>query len=479
MAQLTSFIDKLYLQSPVWMQQMFVTVYGWWWYRRRMSQHFIHLISEYQSRDKWTREQFLAYQEKHLMQLLQVADHSQYYKTVFRESRVDWQLPAFNILAGLPLLSKEILRTRARELLTQNPVPKGTAVFKSSGTTGTPTEIYYSPEFHALELAVPAVRNLGWANVSYRSRRVMFGVRKVCRFDQGKPPFWRFSPAEDMAYASVYHLSPKNIPAYLDFLRAYRPEMIMGYPSALHTLAQYALEHNDKLAPAKAIFTTSETVTEVHRQTIESAWQCKIYDRYGAVEGCMLAFQCVHGRYHVSPEVGIIEIINTNGQPCALGELGEVVCTGLQNLLQPLIRYRTGDVARWAMDQTCACGRQMPILEAIEGRVEDICITSDGRQMLRFDTVFKGVENIREAQVVQEQLDLFTIRLVPADTFEEHDIQKIKDNMCLHAGEVRVIVHLVDQIERTASGKFRAVICKLSQVEKDRVLKINNASICL
>jgi phenylacetate-CoA ligase len=463
-------LDSLYSSSPIWVQQIMVTSYGWIWFRRRFNSYFHRLVAEYQSRDNWMREQFLAYQEKSLLQLLQTADRSPYYQAVFKEAKVNWQLPAFEILADLPLLSKETLRTHARDLLTQHPVPKSTVVFKSSGTTGTPTEIYYTPEFHALELAVPAARNLAWAGVSSHSRRVMFGVRKVCRFDQDKPPFWRFSPAENMAYASVYHLSPKNIPAYLDFLRKYKPAMVMGYPSALHTIAQFALEHNDKPAPAKAIFTTSETVTELHRQTIENAWQCKIYDRYGAVEGCMLAFQCEHGRYHVSPEVGVIEIINTKGQPCALGELGEVICTGLNNLLQPLIRYRTGDVACWAVDQSCPCGRQMPILESIEGRVEDICITSDGRQMLRFDTVFKGVENIREAQVVQEQLDLFTILLVPGNSFDDHDIQKIKDNMRLHAGEVRVNVHLVDQIERTASGKFRAVICNLNQNEKDQAL---------
>jgi hypothetical protein len=85
--------------------------------------------------------------------------------------------------------------------------------------------------------------------------------------------------------------------------------------------------------------------------------------------------------------------------------------------------------------------------------------------------VFKGVENIREAQVVQEKLDLFTIRLVPANNFEGYDVKKIKENMRLHVGEVKVDVRLVDKIDRTTSGKFRAVICKLSQDEKNRVLK--------
>ncbi|MEJ7712195.1 MAG: AMP-binding protein [Pyrinomonadaceae bacterium] len=186
----------------------------------------------------------------------------------------------------------------------------------------------------------------------------MFGVRKVCRFDQKRPPFWRFSPAEDMAYASIYHLSPEFLPHYTKFLRSYQPRVMMGCPSALHTIAQYALESGDLPAPAKAVFTTSEAVTTQAREAIEQAWQCRVYDRYGAVEGCASASQCEHGRYHVSPEVGIIEIVDSEGRHCPPGVMGEMICTGLQNTLQPLIRYRIGDAARWATTQTCECGRR-------------------------------------------------------------------------------------------------------------------------
>ena len=65
---------------------------------------------------------------------------------------------SFDALALMPLLSKQMLRAEASDLVTEKPIPKGTIIFKSSGTTGTPTEIYYTPEFHALELAVPEVR---------------------------------------------------------------------------------------------------------------------------------------------------------------------------------------------------------------------------------------------------------------------------------------------------------------------------------
>ena len=458
--------ERIYFASPVWAQQAMVAAYGWWWYRRRFGPHFHRLVAEFKARDGWTSEQIRAYQEKQLGCVLAAAWHSPYYHQIFAEAGVTPHQPPLEVLQKLPFLSKETLRTRAKDLLTQSPLPKGTIVFKSSGTTGTPTEIYYTPEFHALELAVPAVRNLGWAGINYRDRRVMFGVRKVCHFDQAKPPFWRFSPAEDMAYASIYHLSPRFLPYYLEFLRSYRPAVIMGYPSALHTIARYALDNNDLPAPAKAVFTTSETVTDQIRESVETAWRCRVWDRYGAVEMCVFASQCEFGRYHVSPEVGIIEIVDRAGHPVPPGVMGEVICTGLQNTLQPLIRYRIGDVARWSIEQNCLCGHQMPILEAVEGRFEDICYTPDGREMLRFDTVFKGVEHIREAQVVQEKLDCFTVYVVPGEGFDAHDVERIRSNMRLHVGNVRTDVKPVETILRTASGKFRAVICNLPPEQK-------------
>jgi len=464
---MVNFAERLYAHSPIWAQQVMVAAYGLWWYRRRFGPDFHRLVAEFKARERWTAEQFRAYQEQQLQHVLHAAWRAPYYRQVFKEVGIAQNMPPFEVLKRLPFLSKEILRTRAKDLLLQNSPPKGTIVVKSSGTTGTPAEIYYTREFHTLQLAAAVSRNLHWANVNHRERRLMFGVRKVCPYDQNKPPFWRFSPAENMAYASIYHLSPGFLPYYLEFLHEYRPAMIMGYPSAMQTVARYALE-NDKLPPpAKAVFTTSETVTAQARRVIEAAWRCRVYDRYGGVEGCLLVSQCEYDRYHVSPEVGIIEIVNQEEQPCPLNIIGEIICTGLQNTLQPLIRYRIGDAARWASEQQCPCGRSMPILEAIEGRFEDICYTSDGRQMLRFDTVFKAVENIREAQVVQERLDLFTIYVVPANGFDQRDIEQIKNNMKLHVGNAEMRVNPVSAIARAPSGKFRAVICNLPQEQKE------------
>ena len=466
--------ERIYIGSPIWAQQAAVAAYGWWWHRRRFSNHFHRLVNEFRSRESWTEEQFRAYQESQFNKIMGIAWKSDYYRQAFLDAGMTKAEISIGEIDNLPFLSKETLRLHPERLLTKSPLPPGTLVNKTSGTTGTPTEIYYTPQFHALELALPEARNLDWAGLRYSDRRVMFGVRKVCRFNQMQPPFWRHSPVEDLAYASIYHLSPEFLPSYLTFLRAFSPPVVMGYPSALYTIAKYALESGDLPARAKGVFTTSETVTDQMREAIESAWNCRVYDRYGAVEGCMFASQCEYGRYHVSPEAGIIEILDDDGRPAPPGSIGEVVCTGLQNSLQPLIRYRLGDAARWSPIQSCDCGRHLPILESIEGRFEDICYTPDGRQVLRFDTVFKGVTNLKEAQVVQQSPDVFVVKVVRGEKFDQQDIARIQSNMRLHAGPVQTNVEMVLTIPRSSAGKFRAVICNLTPEQKRLILARNN-----
>ena len=466
---MSTLTQSLYLRSPLGLQRLLVSVYGWWWYHRRFDSRFRRFVDELTAREHWTAEQFHAFQEERLNRLLERARNSSYYGELFQRYGVNRSLTPFEALSKMPLLTKEVLRTAPRKLLTGRP-PFGTITQKSSGTTGTPTEIYYTPEFHSWESALTEVRCYHWAGVTYRNRRVMFGARKVCAFERDSAPFWHFSPTEKLAYASIFHLSDKFLPSYIEFLRDYVPDLISGYPSALATVARYSLEKNLPLPPAKAIFTCSETLLTTARNTMEQAWQCRVFDRYGGVEGCLFVSQCEFGRYHVSPEAGIIEIVDSDGQQVKPGTPGQVVCTGLQNLLQPLIWYKIGDLARWSVNQDCFCGREMPIIEGIDGRVEDLCYTQDGRQILRFDGVFKGGLHIREAQVVQESLTRFTVYVVPAAGFTQQDIDAIQSNMHLHVGKVQIDIKCVDVIQRSASGKFRAVVCKLSQEEKNRVV---------
>jgi phenylacetate-CoA ligase len=172
----------------------------------------------------------------------------------------------------------------------------------------------------------------------------------------------------------------------------------------------------------------------------------------------LFAGECEHGRLHISPDVALVEILRPDGTPCPPGEAGDVVATSLMRTYQPLIRYRVGDVAMWDGD-TCPCGRQMPILKEVIGRLEDIVLGPDGRQMVRFHGVFVGLPRVVEGQIIQEAIDRIRVKVVPAEGFGPDDAQALVERVRQRLGaQVQVSVQIAESIPRTSAGKFQAVV---------------------
>ncbi len=141
-----------------------------------------------------------------------------------------------------------------------------------------------------------------------------------------------------------------------------------------------------------------------------------------------------------------------------------MVCTGLLNADMPLIRYEVGDRGAIAPpDSICPCGRSLPILQKVEGRMDDVILTPDGRRIGRLDPVFKGEMPVREAQIIQERLDLLQIRFVPDSSYRPADGKDLVRRLRERVGNVDVRLEPVNHIPRTANGKFRAVINKLEK----------------
>jgi phenylacetate-CoA ligase len=137
----------------------------------------------------------------------------------------------------------------------------------------------------------------------------------------------------------------------------------------------------------------------------------------------------------------------------------------------PLIRYRVGDRGEVAAPagSLCACGRLLPLLSAVDGRIDDVLYTPDGRVIGRLDPVFKSRLPIKEAQIIQDKLDLIRIRYIRDDRFSEADGESLVNRVRDRMGRVTVVLEEVDSIPRSSNGKFRAVICNLSPEERLRV----------
>lgn len=458
--------DSLYARLPVSAQHLAVSVYGLYWRALRFGGEYPDFVREYELRGRWSVEQWQTWQAEQICGLLsKCANHVDYYRDSWSESEKKAALSGE--LSGLPLLEKAPLRSSPKSFLREDMNPFRPQVFLTSGSTGTPISVHYTLSELRRSLALREVRSARWAGVSFSMPRSTFSGRMVELDPSSKGPFHRFNLAERQVYFSAFHLRSDTAQLYVDALNHHRIQWGTGYAVSYYLLARFMLEN--EIAPPsqlRAIITTSEKLTQNMRVVMQKAFGCRIYEEYSTVENAVFASECEHGRLHVSPDVSVVEILRPDGSPCKPEEAGEVVVTSLSRVYQPLVRFRLGDVAMWASD-LCPCGRQMPVIKEVVGRIEDVVIGPDGRQMVRFHGVFVNQPHIREGQVIQETLNLIRVKVVPVGNFGQLDVDDIVQRIQQRLGKnVNVVVEPVQEIPRTKAGKFQAVVSMLKQVSR-------------
>ena len=453
--------DRLYAYLPVWGQNLAVSTFGYYWHILRFGGNYGLFEDGYRQRDKFTIEEWQDYQRSQLRLLMaEAVEHVPHYQRTWNEAQKKAALNGE--LSELPLLEKQTIRNAPQDFI--NPTISGRKLtFYTSGTTGTPVSAIYTISDLRDSLAVREVRSANWAGVSFNLPRATFSGRLVEPDPDSNGPYYRYNAAEKQVYFSAFHLRPDTAQNYTHALERYKVQWMTGYAVSFYLLARFVLEKNLPVPSLKAIITTSEKVTPEMRVVMEQAFGCRVYEEYSTVENALFASECEHGRLHISPDVGAVEILRPDGSACEPGEVGEVVATCLMRHVQPLIRYRLGDLAAWDSDP-CPCGRSMPVIKEVVGRLEDVVVGPDGRQMVRFHGIFVNQPHIIEGQIIQEALDFIRVKIVPKDSFDETDRADVVHRVQQRLGRgVRVDVDLVSEIPRTKAGKFKAVISKLKQ----------------
>jgi phenylacetate-coenzyme A ligase PaaK-like adenylate-forming protein len=467
-------LQSLYDRLPVAAQQMLVSAAGWRSYRARFGPPFRRILQELRQTDRWGPDEIRADQDRRLREMVQWAVATvPYYQRLFRDEGVDPEsIRGVEDLPRIPLLEKETVRVRPRELRSEAIPDRQILPGHSSGTTGTALQLFHTREALGWEYAV-IWRQRGWFGVRLSDRFAAFGGQTVVPFHQSRPPFWRYDRARLRMLFSIYHLTPEQLSHYVEELRKPGYRFWQGYPSAIALVSQYVNEHGIDLGAAapRAVFTSSESLLGLHRDQIASATRAPIADRYGHSEFSVSALQCPAGRYHVDTEFCVIEI--DPHEETDEWVRGEVVSTGFANRAMPLLRYRTGDVATLRKRGTCPCGRARPILEQIDGRIEDYVVTPDGRRIGRMDHVFKDALEVKEAQIHQPSLERIVVRLVPRAGFDDEARGALEREFRLRVGEeIKIEYEILDQIPRLPNGKFRAVTSDLDAGRMPHALRV-------
>jgi phenylacetate-coenzyme A ligase PaaK-like adenylate-forming protein len=453
----------LYHRLPGPMQSIAAGARGLYLHSWRYSTDTERLIDEARERERWTAEQWDVWRHTSLPDVLEHAARAvPYYREYWRQQRAAGNTRPITDLHNWPILEKETVRANPEAFVADEGRER---VYRehTSGTTGTPIELVRSARAVQQLYALSELRERRWSGVSIRQRWAIFGGQLVAPIERRSPPFWVWNRPLNQLYMSSYHLAPDLVPHYLDAMKQHRISYVWGYTSSLYALAHEALRLGRRDLVMKVAITNAEPLSVQHRQVIQDAFQCPVRETYGLAEMVVAASECEAGRLHLWPEMGVVELhsVGTDGT-------GELVCTGLVNRAMPLIRYRVGD--RAGLDTrsgTCKCGRTLPLLSHIEGRLDDAVYTRDGRRIGRLDPVFKTRLPLHEAQIVQESLD--RVRVVAGAEIDDAALQPICDRLRDRLGEMEVVLERVDQIPRTGRGKFRAVVCALSEHERQAV----------
>ena len=453
----------LYHRLPPWMQSGAAEVRGRHLRNWRYGSETERLIREAEERERWSPSDWCDWKDRRLSFILRraverVPHYREYWSARRRAgSSVGWQ-----DLGNWPVLEKDAVRRNPRQFVAADCDIHRMHHMHTSGSTGMHLDIWMSKAILRKWYALHLARLQRWYGLEKGHRWANVGGQPITPFERRKPPFWVWSSPLNQLYMSSFHLTPELVPHYLDALRLYRIDYMLGYSSSLYSLALGAQPNGGRQLGLRCIFTNAEPLYERQRRVIEQAFGCPVVETYAMREAVAAASECQCGRLHFWPEVGHVEVFN-GGRPAGTGEVGDLVCTSLLNEDMPLVRYRVGDRGTCpSPGGPCAQGRRLPPMDRLLGRTDDVLFSRDGRRIGRLDGVFKSDLGVIEAQVTQESVDRILVRVVPSDEFSEQTRRTLESRLRKMLGDPEIDFALCNEIPRGRNGKYRQFVCKLA-----------------
>ena len=421
--------------------------------------HFKFLLES----EHWTRQQQQDYQQAKLEKAIEFTKaSSDFYRDFWKNAPKDRRAKSnFACLDGMPVVTKPDLADAANQFPLSSYSGR-VITSRTSGSTGKPMVFHRSSD---QESWFWALRFRMWSWAGYYPGERYLEINLNPRIE------WK-KRLQDVLFRCDYltfNADNQDSALIVEKLRKNKILHINGFSSSLYVLARYMLDNGIENPGVIGITSTGDGLFPAYRETIEKAFGVRVLDYYGAGgEGFHLASQCPDSgeRYHIHPENALVEILDSHG-PVSPGERGRIVVTQFDNEAMPLIRYELGDTAVMADDQTtCACGRTLPMLESVEGRVPDLVSVPTGGFLVPhfFVVLFKNIQDVDVYQIVQDKPASMRVRLVARDGADKQAIEKQVRKAVEEAtqGTLAPEFEWVSEIPLTGAGKRRLVISTVS-----------------
>ncbi len=419
------------------------------------------------------RTQYLPCDELHARQsarlkalLIHAGTKCPFYARRFAEASFSpYSVEGVDELSRIPMLTKQDIQTHFDQLKAEDDAQDDPIVNQTGGSTGSPLRFLMSRDscYHRI---ANTIRHDSWAGLEpYHRAASLWGHRRDLSAPRSAMDRIRGSLISRRIVLDASSITSSALNSFVQRLNQSRPRCYVAYANVMYLLARFIRESPiRKYHRPNSIITSAEFLSDEQRVLIEEVFGCKVFNRYGCREFSVIASECEeHDGMHMAAETQIVEVVR-NGQVCKPGEIGQLVITDLYNYAMPFIRYAIGDVGM-LVDGPCACGRTLPRMRIVGGRVTDFLVTPDGTAVSGAAmTIYfvARIPGIRQAQIVQKELDYIVLRLVLDDAFGPESNRLTAEAVERFFGpKMRFDIEHVSMIPTEASGKYRFSVSEI------------------
>lgn len=364
----------------------------------------------------------------------------------------------------LPPLLKDDIQNNGDELKSKDFSESDIIKDKTGGSTGSPLIFYYDQE-RLYSRQAATIRHDRWTtwDIGQKMALLWGAASDLSGFHSIKGRI-RNLLLSRRVILDTSSIDEDKLWNFAQKLKRYNSKFFLAYANSMVLFAKFVRENNITWINPTAIITSAEVLLPENRTLIETVFGCKVYNRYGCRELAVIASECAyHTGLHMNAESLYIEFVR-DGRYSKPGEIGEIIVTDLLNYGMPLIRYKIGDMGS-PIDKVCLCGRGLPLMDMVSGRVTDFIVTPDEKLIsgVALATyVITNIPGIKQIQLVQESKEQVKIRLVQNENFTKESLSKLNSNVIKFLGnKIRTDIEYVDNIPFERSGKYRFSISKV------------------
>lgn len=432
--------------------------------------HRLRILKELES-TQWLSEEEL--KQKQWIKLIEILTYAysncHYYKSRFDAIGITpGAIEGENAFAEIPILTKGDIQANAESMISRLYEKSALVEAKTGGSTGKALKIYFDTRCQESRNAA-AFRSDRWAGWELGAKRAALWGNPP-RHDTLKKKI-RNLLLDRTIYLDTIGLNEKTMLEFINLYRRHKPKTIFGHSHSIYMLSLFIQKEKITGIEPDGVISTSMMLMPHERELIEKILKCKVTNRYGCEEVGLIGCECeLHDGLHLNIDHLYIEFVKNDGSAAQPGEPGSIVVTDLINHGMPIIRYKVEDIGIRS-GRVYPCGRGLPLVEKISGRVADFLVKRDGTLVAGVSLIERTltrIHGISQMQIVQEKIDRIVLNIVPGASYDSGTDAALKKEFSdVFDSGINLNINRIENIPQDRSGKYRFAVCRINQEMHD------------